>query len=36
LVDGLEGRMYILVAGPGLYRAAQRRAGMFLKLLEQE
>lgn len=32
LVDGLEGRMYILVAGPGLYRAAQRRAGQFLRL----
>lgn len=32
LVDGLEGRMYILVAGPGLYRAAQRRAGLFLQL----
>lgn len=36
LVDGLEARMYILVAGPGLYRMAQRRAGMFLKLLERE
>ncbi len=32
LVDGLEGRMYILVAGPGLYRSAQRRAGLFLQL----
>ncbi len=32
LVDGLEGRMYILVAGPGLYRAAQRRGGHFLQL----
>ena len=36
LVDGLEARMYILVAAPGLYRMAQRRAGMFLKLLERE
>jgi ADP-ribosyl-[dinitrogen reductase] hydrolase len=36
LVDGLEARMYILVAAPGLYRLAQRRAGMFLKLLERE
>lgn len=32
LVDGLEGRMYILVAGPGLHRAAQRRAGKHLLL----
>lgn len=32
LVDGLEGRMYILVAAPGLYRAAQRRAGTFIQL----
>lgn len=36
LVDNLEGRMYILVAAPGLYRAAQRRAGFFLKLLDRE
>lgn len=36
LVDGLEARMYILVAGPGLHRMAQRRAGFFLKLLERE
>ena len=36
LVDGLEARMYILVAAPGLYRMAQRRAGMFLMLLERE
>ncbi len=36
MVDGLEARMYILVAGPGLYRMAQRRAGMFLRLLERE
>jgi hypothetical protein len=35
-VDGLEARMYILVAAPGLYRMAQRRAGMFLKVLERE
>jgi ADP-ribosylglycohydrolase len=36
LVDGLEARMYILVAAPGLYRMAQRRAGMFLNLLERQ
>jgi len=36
LIDGLEARMYILVAAPGLYRMAQRRAGMFLKLLERQ
>ncbi|HET7038131.1 MAG TPA: ADP-ribosylglycohydrolase family protein [Thermomicrobiaceae bacterium] len=36
LVDGLEGRMYLLMAAPGLYRAAQRRAGLFLKLIERE
>ncbi len=36
LVDGLEARMYILAAGPGLYRMAQRRAGMFLRLTERE
>jgi len=32
LVDGLEGRMYILMAAPSLYRTAQRRAGLFLQL----
>jgi ADP-ribosyl-[dinitrogen reductase] hydrolase len=36
LVDGLEARMYILVAAPGLYRMAQRRAGLFLNLVERE
>lgn len=36
LVDNLEGRMYILVAAPGLYRAAQRRAGLFLRLHSRE
>lgn len=36
LVDGLEARMYILVAAPGLYRMAQRRAGMFLNVLERQ
>lgn len=36
LVDGLEARMYILVAAPGLYRMAQRRAGRYLQLLERE
>jgi ADP-ribosylglycohydrolase len=35
LVDGLEGRMYILMAGPGLYRAAQRRAGLLLRLIDR-
>lgn len=32
LVDGLDGRMYILMAAPALYRTAQRRAGLFLQL----
>jgi ADP-ribosylglycohydrolase len=32
LIDGLEGRMYILMAGPALFRTAQRRAGLFLPL----
>jgi ADP-ribosyl-[dinitrogen reductase] hydrolase len=32
LVEGLEGRMYILMAAPALYRTAQRRAGLFLQL----
>ncbi len=32
LVDGLEGRMYILMAAPALFRTAQRRAGLFLPL----
>lgn len=32
LVDGLAGSMYIGVATPGFYRAAQRRAGMLLGL----
>lgn len=32
LIEGLEGRMYILMAGPGLYRAALRRSGLFLRL----
>jgi ADP-ribosylglycohydrolase len=32
LVDGLESRMYILMAAPALYRVAQRRAGLFLQL----
>jgi ADP-ribosylglycohydrolase len=36
LVEGLEGRMYLLVAAPGLYRAAQRRAGLFLQLHRRE
>ena len=35
LVDGLEGRMYLLVSAPSLYRVAQRRAGLFLQLLER-
>ena len=32
LVDGLESRMYILMAAPALLRTAQRRAGLFLQL----
>jgi ADP-ribosylglycohydrolase len=32
LVDGLEGRMYILMASPALFRTAQQRAGLFLQL----
>jgi ADP-ribosylglycohydrolase len=32
LVEGLEGRMYILMAGPALFKTAQRRAGLFLPL----
>jgi ADP-ribosylglycohydrolase len=32
LIEGLEGRMYILMAAPALYRTAQRRAGLFLQL----
>jgi ADP-ribosylglycohydrolase len=32
LVEGLESRMYILMAAPALYRTAQRRAGLFLQL----
>lgn len=32
LVDGLESRMYILMAAPALYRVAQRRAGLYLQL----
>lgn len=32
LVEGLAGTMYIGVATPGFYRAAQRRAGMLLGL----
>ncbi len=32
LIEGLEGRMYLLMAGPALFRTAQRRAGLFLPL----
>ena len=32
LVEGLESRMYILMAAPALFRTAQRRAGLFLQL----
>jgi ADP-ribosylglycohydrolase len=32
LVDGLEGRMYLLMAAPALFRTAQRRAGLYLQL----
>jgi ADP-ribosylglycohydrolase len=32
LVDGLESRMYVLMAAPALFRTAQRRAGLYLQL----
>ncbi len=32
LVDGLDGRMYILMAAPAVLRVAQLRAGLFLQL----
>jgi ADP-ribosyl-[dinitrogen reductase] hydrolase len=32
LLEGLEGRMYILMASPALFRTAQQRAGLFLQL----
>lgn len=32
LVDGLDGRMYILMAAPTVLRVAQVRAGLFLQL----
>jgi len=32
LVEGLDGRMYFLMASPALFRTAQRRAGLFLQL----
>ena len=35
-VEGLEGRMYILVAGPGLYRLALTRAGLLMQLQQPE
>lgn len=35
LVDGLDGRVYLLMAAPALYRTAQRRAGLFLQLHER-
>ncbi len=35
LVDGLDGRVYLLMASPALYRTAQRRAGLFLQLHER-
>lgn len=34
LVEGLEGRMYIMMAAPTLLRVAQLRAGIFLHLSE--
>ncbi len=33
LVEGLEGRPYILLAARGLFQAAQQRAGRFVRLL---
>ncbi len=35
LVDGLEGRMYLLMAAPALLRVAQLRGGIFLQLERQ-
>lgn len=32
LVEGLDGRTYLLMAAPALYRTAQRRAGFYLQL----
>ncbi len=32
LVEGLDGRTYLLMAAPALYRTAQRRGGQFLQL----
>lgn len=32
LVEGLAGRAYILVAGPGLYETAMQRAGLYVRL----
>ena len=32
LVEGLDGRTYLLMASPALYRTAQRRGGLFLQL----
>jgi ADP-ribosyl-[dinitrogen reductase] hydrolase len=32
LIEGVESRMYILMAAPALYRVAQRRAGLYLQL----
>jgi ADP-ribosylglycohydrolase len=32
LVEGLDGRMYLLMAAPALLRVAQQRAGLFLHL----
>lgn len=32
LVDGLEGRAYLVIAAPAFFQAAQRRAGLYLRL----
>jgi ADP-ribosylglycohydrolase len=32
LVDGLAGRAYLVIAAPALFQAAQRRAGLYLRL----
>lgn len=32
LVEGLDGRTYLMMAAPALYRTAQRRGGLFLQL----
>lgn len=35
LVEGLDGRTYLMMAAPALYRTAQRRGGIFLPMHQQ-